>query len=144
MRALILALSLALVACAPEPAAPPEPAPPPSPEAMSQQLIDALTPVVSAEIGQPVALASSQVRVMNYWGYVVAQPTAPDGAAIDWSATALAQRAADGVLDSNGQTHALLRYENGAWRVLEHAIGPTDVAWIGWAATHGAPEELFN
>jgi len=140
MRAVVFAIILA--ACAPAP--PPEPAPPPSPEAMSQELLDALTPVVSAEVGQPVALAASQVRVMNEWGYVVAQPTQPDGAAIDWSTTALAGRAAEGVLDSNGQAHALLRNENGAWRVLEHAIGPTDVVWIGWSAEYGVPEALFN
>ncbi|HRP10077.1 MAG TPA: hypothetical protein PLK37_03500 [Terricaulis sp.] len=140
MRALVIAVLLA--ACAP--AAPPEPAPPPSPEAMSQELLAALTPVLSAEIGQPVALAASQVRVMNEWGYVVAQPTQADGAAINWSTTALAERAGEGLLDSNSQTHALLRFENGAWRVLDHAIGPTDAAWAGWAGAHGAPEALFN
>lgn len=142
MRALLLALALA--ACSQPATDAPAPPPPPSAEAMSQELIDALTPVVAAEIGQPVALTASQTRVMNEWGYVIAQPTQPDGAAIDWSTTLLAERAAEGVLDSNGQTHALLRKENGAWRVLEYAIGPTDVAWIGWAAAHGAPEELFN
>lgn len=143
MRALMLAL--ALVACTPpEPAAPPPPAPPPSAQAMSVDLVAALAPVVSAEIGQPVALEPSQVRVMNEWAFIVVQPATADGGAIDWATTALAQRAADGVLDSNGQTYALLKYENGAWRVLEHAIGPTDVAWIGWAEAHGAPEAIFN
>lgn len=142
MRALLFAL--ALVACSQPATDAPTPPPPPSAEAMSQELIDALTPVVAAEVGQPITLTASQTRVMNEWGYVIAQPTKPDGAAIDWSTTALAGRAAEGVLDSNGETHALLRNENGAWRVVEHAIGPTDVAWIGWAAVHGAPEELFN
>lgn len=143
MRALILVL--ALVGCTPpEPAAPTPPAPPPSAEAMSADLVAALAPVISAEIGQPVTLEPGQVRVMNEWAFVVAQPTLPDGAAIDWATTALAERAAEGVLDSNGQTYALLKHENGAWRVLEHAIGPTDVAWIGWAEAHGAPEAIFN
>lgn len=142
MRALVLAL--ALVACSQPATEAPAPPPPPSAEAVSQDLLDVLTPVIAADVGQPVALTASRTRVMNEWAYVVVQPTRPDGAAIDWSTTALAQRVADGVLDSNGETHALLRNENGAWRVVEHAIGPTDVAWIGWAATHGAPEELFN
>ncbi len=143
MRALILAL--ALIACTPpEPAAPPPPAAPPSAEAMSADLVAALAPVVSAEIGQPVALEPGQVRIMNEWAFVVAQPTTPAGEAIDWTTTALAERAAAGVLDSNGQTYALLNYENGAWRVLEHAIGPTDAAWIDWAAAHGAPPELIE
>jgi hypothetical protein len=28
--------------------------------------------------------------------------------------------------------------------VLEHVIGPTDVAWIEWAAEHGVPADILG
>lgn len=141
MRALLLAL--ALVACTPP--APEAPPPPPlSADAMSQPLIDALTPVIAADVNQPVTMTASQVRVMNEWGWIVAQPAAPGGGAIDWARTKYAGQAEAGALDGGGTTYALLKQENGQWRVLEFVVGPTDVAWLEWPARHGAPAEIIQ
>lgn len=32
----------------------------------------------------------------------------------------------------------------GQWTVLDHAIGPGDVAWLDWPAAHAAPRALFG
>ncbi|MGY1459705.1 hypothetical protein ACW5F0_13855 [Luteimonas sp. A534] len=32
----------------------------------------------------------------------------------------------------------------GTWRVLDHAIGPGDVAWLDWPQAHAAPRALFG
>ncbi|HRE44814.1 MAG TPA: hypothetical protein PKY87_12710 [Terricaulis sp.] len=142
MRALVLALALA--ACSQPASAPQNPPAPPSPEAATQSLVDALTPVLAADIGQPVALTPSQTRIMDEWGWLVAHPAQASGAAIDWSQTKYAENAEAGVLDGDGVTYALLRQEAGQWRVVEFIVGPTDVAWADWPARHGAPEALFE
>ncbi|MBC7767808.1 MAG: hypothetical protein H7124_03405 [Phycisphaerales bacterium] len=136
--------ALALAACSPQ--APREQAPPaaPSPEAASQELLDALTPVVAADIGQPVAFTIETVRVENEWAWLVVQPQAPGGGAIDWARTKYDVQAAEGVLDGGGTTYALLKRENGQWRVLEFVIGPTDVAYGNWPERHGAPAGLMG
>ena len=37
----------------------------------------------------------------------------------------------------------LLRAHDGHWRVVQQAIGPTDVAWEAWPTQFGAPAALF-
>ena len=145
MKLKAILAAFALVACTPpaptEPAAPPAA---PAPEAASQELLDALTPVVSTAIGQPVSFTIDTVRVDNDWAWLVVQPQAADGSPLDWSQTSFAGAHANGVLDGNGTTYALLKRENGQWRVVDHVIGPTDVAYIDWPARHGAPPELLG
>ena len=145
LKALVAALALA--ACSPQ--APSEPTPPaapaaPSPEAESQELLDALTPVVAADIGQPVSFTIDTVRVQNEWAWLVVQPQAPGGGAIDWARTKYGEQSAEGVLDGGGTTYALLKRENGQWRVLEFVIGPTDVAYADWPERHDAPAGLMG
>ena len=41
---------------------------------------------------------------------------------------------------------ALLRRDGdeAEWLVLDHAIGPGDVAWLAWPDKHAAPRALFG
>jgi hypothetical protein len=148
MRALLVAFGLALAACS-EPPPPAEPAAPPAPEApsadaASADVLAAAVPIVSATIGTPVSLSPSTMNVQNDWAWLVAQPQTPTGGEIDWSTTAFAEDAALGILDGGGTTYVLLKRENGAWRVLDHVVGPTDVAWSNWPTQYGAPAELMG
>jgi hypothetical protein len=145
MRALLIALVALAAACSP-PATTTTEAPPAAPaaDAATQALVDALTPVVAQSIGQPVSLQTTTVNVRDEWAFVQAQPRKPDGSAIDWSTTSLAEREELGVLDGDGATVALLKNENGTWTVLEHAIGPTDVPYIEWAGEHGVPPDILG
>lgn len=154
MRVIVFALAALAVACSPpaqkqeeppgtavsEPGAPTAEAPDPERDAMTA----ALAPRVQAEIGQPVSFTVTTKRVDGDWGWLVAQPWTPDGAQIDWSQTRFAERAAEGMLDGGGTTYALLRRQNGQWRVVDLAVGPTDVAWADWPERHGAPASLFQ
>jgi hypothetical protein len=147
MRALLIAVVALAAACSPPAATTTDTAEPPAapaPDATTQALLTALTPVISREVGQEVSLQTTNVNVRDEWAFVQAQPKKPDGSAIDWSTTSLAQRAADGVLDGDGTTYALLKNENGTWTVLEYAIGPTDVAYIEWAGEHGVPPDILG
>jgi len=146
MRAVFVALALSAAACS-DPVSPPS-APnaseAPDPATSSTAILTAATPAVSATIGQPISLSPTTVNVQDDWAWVVAQPQTPEGGAIDWSATSFAEDAALGVLDGGGTTYVLLKSENGAWRVLDHVVGPTDVAWINWPTQYGAPAELMG
>jgi len=146
MRAVFVALASSVAACS-EPAAPPS-APAaseaPDPATARADVLAASAPIVSATIGLPVSLSPTTVNIQDDWAWVVAQPQTPEGGTIDWSATTFAEDAELGVLDGGGTTYVLLKRENGAWRVLDHVVGPTDVAWINWPTQYGAPAELMG
>jgi hypothetical protein len=145
MKIKALLAALALVACSPQaPTDQAEPPAPAAPEAASQELIDALTPVLSADIGQPVSFTIETVGVDNDWAWLVVQPHTTAGGDIDWSQTKYGVQAAEGVLDGGGRTYALLKRENGAWSVLDFVVGPSDVAYGDWPARYGAPPELMG
>jgi hypothetical protein len=144
----VLAITLLVTACSP----PAPTAPVDSGSAQQSSAVDAATtdplaiaatPTVSAEIGIPVALHPRVSRIDGDWGWLVAQPWTPEGAAIDWSQTRLAGAAEHGAMDASGTVYVLLKRENGAWGIVNHAIAPTDVAWEGWAQQYGAPASLF-
>jgi len=149
MRPVVLALAAFAMACSPPApkteAAPGEPGiPAEAPNLERDAMTAALAPRVQAEIGQAVSFTVTTMRVENDWGWLVAQPWTSDGTQIDWSQTRYAERAAEGTLDGGGTTYALLRRENGQWRVVDFAVGPTDVAWADWSERYGAPEGLMQ
>lgn len=154
MRAIAVALVLIAAACTP-PAGQTTDAPttaqdetlaPSAPvdDEQTQMLLNVLDPVLAQGIGQPVSLQPTTVNVRDEWAFIIGQPRQPDGSPIDWTRTSLAQRAADGVLDGDGQTFALLKNVNGAWEVLEYVVGPTDVAHIEWAGKYGVPADVLG
>lgn len=147
MRHVLALIAFTLVAaCTPPAPAPAEgdaSIPGSSADAISDPLALAAAPAISEDIGIPVSLAPRVSRTEGDWGWIVAQPWTPEGAAIDWSQTRHASRAENGAMDSSGTVYVLLKRENGAWRVVEHTIAPTDVAWLDWPQRHGAPASLF-
>jgi hypothetical protein len=148
MRAWIIAACALLAACTPpaqqQPQGEDQAGAIIASETQTDPLAIALTPVLAEAIGRPVSLSVQLSTMEGDRGWIVAQPWTPEGAQIDWSQTNFAERAREGVLDGNGTTYALLRRENGQWRVVEHAVGPTDVAWAEWGQRHGAPASLFQ
>jgi hypothetical protein len=146
MRGFLLALATLASACSPPAQQARET--PGAPQAISDEAREAalavLTPVISQSIGQPVSLNVTSFNIDGEAAWVVAQPRTSDGGAIDWSATSYATQAREGVLDGDGTTYALLKRENGQWRVVEHVIGPTDVAWYEWPSRHDVSPELLG
>lgn len=112
-------------------------------DVQTDPLAIALAPVLTESIGLPVSLSVRTSNTQGDWGWLVAQPWTTDWTQIDWLETTYAERAREGVLDGNGVTYALLKREGGQWRVVEFAVGPTDVAWADWAERHGAPASLM-
>ena len=104
-------------------------------------IMDAARVPVSAAIGQTVIFQVSVLRTDGDWAYLQAEPRNPDGSALDWSRTRFAQ---DWAMDAMSDViMVLLRRSGSGFQVVDHIIGPTDVAWYDWLDRYGLPEALF-
>jgi hypothetical protein len=99
---------------------------------------------LAVDLGQPVSLRIDHARVDGDWAWVIAQPSQPGGAPIDWSTTRYAEANNLGMLDGGGTTYTLLQRANGAWTVKDFVVGPTDAPWVEWSTRHGAPASLWE
>ena len=105
-------------------------------------LMDAARVPVQRALGQPVIFVVSTLRSDGNWAYLSARPVQPGGQAIDWRQTPFARDwAADMMSDL---VMVVMRRDADGWRAVEHVIGPTDVAWLGWVDAHGWPRALFT
>ncbi len=110
--------------------------------ALRADVLDALRPTVERETDGPVIFVVNTLNVMGDWAYVDTDPRRPSGGKIDWRRTKF--RDAFEADMFSGLVLALLRRQGGHWRVVETAIGPTDVAWVEWATKHKLPKALFQ
>lgn len=101
----------------------------------------ALTKLV-ADLGKPARLDVKGLRVSGEWAFVYAAIQTPGGQPIDYKDTPFADAAEAGM---KSRTYAaLLRGRGESWSLVASAIGPTDVAWSGWAREYGAPAAIFE
>jgi hypothetical protein len=101
----------------------------------------ALLPAIEAKLGQPAALKPERVTIENGWAFVDGQTVQPDGNAIDYTKTPYKEAVAAGAFDDGFS--ALLRLEDGTWKVLTFNIGATDVPWAEWPNQFGAPTTIL-
>lgn len=138
-RGLIAALALALAAlAAPLPAAA-QPgvnatAPAAAGSAQRRAILDALRPAIERRFGPPVEFVVTRIQVRQGWAVVKADPQRRGGGRIDprryLSAGDL--EFMDGITVT-----AVLRFANGRWHHVDHAIGATDVWYCGDALPAG-------
>lgn len=116
-----------------QPAQPAQPGTVPPQGATRRALLDAARGPAEARRGQPVQFVVHALNRAGPWAFLFARMQRPDGHPLD--------RAADD-LASNDYA-ALLRQDGSGWRVVDFAVGPTDVAWEGWDRRYGAPASVF-
>jgi len=105
-------------------------------------ILDAARKPVADELGKPVQFVVKQIDVQGSWAFLHARMQSPGGQTIDYADTRYADAAAHGHKSSSYA--ALLQRQGESWSVLAYSVGPTDVAWIGWAQQYGAPPALFE
>jgi len=110
---------------------------------LRKTLLDAARPVFEQELGTPVEFVITTLNVMGPWAYGDVKLQRPGGQPIDWSRTKLAEDYAQGMLETEHNLFLLEQGPNG-WTLVEHAIGPTDVAWDWWRQQRNLPAELFG
>ena len=90
-------------------------------------ILDALRSAVEARLGPRVEFVVSEIRVRQGWALVVAEPQRRGGARIDGRQYFPGQwEEMDGLT-----TSAVLRFSEGRWILVDHAIGATDVWYCG-------------
>ena len=105
-------------------------------------LIDAARGPVASDIGQAVIFIVDILRTDGHWAYLQATPVQPSGKPLDWLSTRFAS---DWQADAMSDTvMVLMSNDGGAWHVVDHVIGPTDVFWYDWIDAYGLPEALFR
>jgi hypothetical protein len=105
-------------------------------------IMDAVRVPAEKEFRQEVIFKVDILRVAGDWAYARVSPTLPNGAEIDFSRTKYRKQIELGAFDPQGE--ALLRREDGEWKVLEWAFGRTDVASAEWPDKYRLPKSLLQ
>lgn len=87
-------------------------------------------------------LVPEQLKQQGDWVFLTAQLTDAAGQRFNYAGTDLHDAAQAGAVST--LCAALLQRDGSAWRLVDIAVGPTDVAWAPWAARHKAPAALFQ
>ena len=86
-------------------------------------VLDALRPAVEAKVGPNVEFVVALLRVEEGWAFIIADPQRKGGKPIDgWRIFGDDFGNMDGL-----RVDAVLKLERGRWRVIDYAIGATDV-----------------
>jgi hypothetical protein len=93
---------------------------------LRRAILDALRPLVAADLGNPIEFVVSSIRVSGDRAFVVVNAQRPGGAEIDIARTPLARRVPLSLIDGP-RAEALLVRRAGRWRVEHHGIGSTDI-----------------
>ena len=99
-------------------------------------ILAAVDTTLSEQVGSEVAIQPEIMRrEEDAWAFVYGPVRHPDGSEIEWSTTLLAEPASEGMMDGDLGI-VLLNWADNGWRVVETAIGPTDVPQAGWPDEH--------
>jgi hypothetical protein len=100
-------------------------------------ILDALRVPVAASLRTDVDFVVERARICGDWAFALTTPQLRGGGEPRWTGTPC-----DG--DTSHLAGGLMRRDKGAWRLLDHALCPSDVAWADWPERYGAPAALFQ
>lgn len=104
-------------------------------------ILEAAREPAAKRLGKPVRFKIRTLTRDGDWAFLIAAMEDSSGRPISYVGTALASAEAEGAVSKDYV--ALLRLSGGSWRIVDNAVGPTDVAWADWPSKHGAPQSLF-
>lgn len=104
-------------------------------------IVNALRVPVEKELRQKIQFSIQTIKVQGNWAFINGEPQSASGGEPDYKITKYADALEEGIFDNNFQ--ALLKKTKGKWKVVEFAIGCTDVCWLGWDEMYKAPKVIF-
>jgi hypothetical protein len=104
-------------------------------------LLDTLRPSIEKELKQKIVFVIHQINVQGTWAFVDGRLRTSDGKVPSWKGTPYAKAASYGA-QSDGIS-ALLKRSGKGWRIVEKAIGCTDVCYVDWWKRYKAPKAIF-
>lgn len=105
-------------------------------------ILDAAHHAIARRIGKTPRLLVRTLAHQGEWVFLVATMQDKAGRPISYAGTPLASAEAEGMVSKDFV--ALFRRSGAGWRVVDEALGPTDLAWADWAEKHGAPKAIFG
>lgn len=119
-------------------------------DAVREAVLQAATVPLGEVFGDRVQVEVEHLNRVGSWVFLQGRMRGTDGGRPNYAGTAYESRQADGVM-SDVYAVLLSKADDGgadhdarSWRLSEHAIGPTDVAWLTWPDKHAAPRALFG
>lgn len=104
-------------------------------------ILTALQAPVEKQLNQPVVFEVQHIAADGSWAFASGRPTRADGSKIDYSKTPYAQAYRQGAFGDDFS--GLLHQVSGSWKVIAYHVGATDVVWLQWDQTYGAPASIF-
>jgi hypothetical protein len=111
--------------------------------AEGSQILASATADLTGQLGKPAGLSVKAITTDGDWAFVYAKFQGVDGTPFDFAGTPFAEAAANG---GKSRVYAgLFTTTDGGsqWTRVDSAVGPTDVAWSGWAEKYSAPADVF-
>jgi hypothetical protein len=96
---------------------------------------------IEKKLKQKVQFVPQTFNVQGNWAFIFGTLQDSKGGEPNYKGTEYQAAIDAGMFDSNFQ--ALLRKQNGNWRVVTYEIGCTDVCWIPWIKEFKAPKAIF-
>ena len=114
---------------------------PPRGSPLRAQLMDALRPMVEAEVGKPVEFVVIDLNVLGEWAFAHVRPQRPGGGAIPYVYSRYQAAVDAGVFE--GTVMALLRQTPAGWLVYQYSLGATDIPYVDWPSYYPVPIDIF-
>ena len=101
-----------------------------------------------AALGKDVELDPEAVDRSGHWAFVRGRLRDAGGQSLSLEGTPFQEAAAAGA--ASDLAAVLFRQdeesqgEPAGWTIIDHAVLPTDVAWLDWPQKHGAPTRLLG
>lgn len=107
-----------------------------------EMIFNALRVPVEKELKQKIQFVADTFNVQGNWAFIFGDLQNQSGGKPDYKGTKYQEAIDHGMFGDNIQ--ALLKKQNGKWRVVKYQIGCTDVCWLSWANDYKAPKAIFK
>lgn len=105
-----------------------------------KEILNVVRVPTERDLKQKVSFVVDQLNIKGQWAFASGQLQTPSGERVKLNGTAY--EGEEDFFDNN--FFALLKKTRGKWRVVEHALGCTDVCYLEWPARFKAPKEIFG
>lgn len=104
-------------------------------------IMDGLRIPIEKDLKQKVIFQVNHLKMQGNWAFFSGKNLTTTGKAINYRKTKYKEAIESDAFDD--WTCALLKKEGKKWKVVNFAIGATDVVWDGWYEQYKAPKSIF-
>ncbi len=105
-------------------------------------ILDVVRVPVEKAIKQKVIFVVQKLKVADGWAYMTLRPVQPNGSPINYAKTQFAEDVSVGAFED--QVVALMKKENGKWKIKEYTYGATDYSGDEWAKKYPTARKLIK